>query len=728
MNYSSPNSHPHYSPSNPNVSSQLEGNLYAKQGASMTWKPQYLQASSNELNIYDKKGGNLLFTLNLHDYQVIWHGALQEKHTLVLKNKGERIKDIRWLYVGADSETNARNWYHFFLSMADRKVPNLNGLSGPLGDVPVTEMATDVFETRRGSEKNRMSNTSERSGNSRSPRDSWKSPARNMNNGNENNNRGTLWDSNQGKSDTKIYGNTNGANSDEFALPDEAPVWVEKIFHEHIKNNMIWKDVGDIPIAGGKWRGLEQDGRRMTLCQHKEDSQLFRAEFRFDRVSAEKVFKVMLDLENKKRWESSIDAMKVLFYAPTSKQAVVQEIYKSDGLFERKREFVYTRYVFKTQDSYFIVMKSVQDSAISGFSKALSISSCRGTMNYYILQVVEKNRSVYLSILTKLTNGGLITASQDSKLSAKHLRNIKDIEKILHNISDSAASDVTIVPSPEKERDRKPKFVVNDELRKNGFDSQEDAYWRKKGGALSEKGKRTSYVDTIEVDIPRNRTEVKPSINLSAARMMSEEENLRDEDINEKMLTNMIKDKKGSGPAPLEIDLSGHSLEEVRTFARSKPSAAAVVEEDLIEDDQPLNPIEDEETLLALLEKMKRGGHVIECIDKRVRRRGLNRIQQTAKIQDINGDFMCGNSWRRDPNGGLEFIDDEVIQRQKQVVMSLLKTMGRNIMEGKSLTSMSLPIIINGKQTILHRAAMNCAYAPLYLPIAAEKKRSSRSL
>jgi len=308
----------------------------------------------------------------------------------------------------------------------------------------------------------------------------------------------------------------------------------------------------------------------------------------------------------------------------------------------------------------------------------------------------------------------LISTAQDTKLTSKRLRNIKEIEKVLHNISETAASDVTIVPSPAREKGKKPKFVVNEELIRNGFDSQEDAYWRKKGDTASEKEKGSSYVHPIEVDIPRSRQ----VINLSSARLMSEEENLKDEDINEKMLT-MSHQKRRPGPDPLEIDLSGHSLEEVRPFTRSPVPA---IEEDYVDEHQPLNPVEDEASLMVLLEKMKRNGHVIECIDKKVRRKGLNRKQREAMIPDINGDFMCATSWKRDPNGGLEFIDQEVIKRQKQVVLSLLQTMGRNILEGKSLVNMSLPIIINGKQTTLHRAAMNCAYAPVYLPIAAEKR------
>ena len=66
---------------------------------------------------------------------------------------------------------------------------------------------------------------------------------------------------------------------------------------------------------------------------------------------------------------------------------------RSEGLFERKREFVYTRYVFRSQDSYFIIQQSLKDSAITtGFSKPLKIASCRGTINYF-----SKNNIFYYS-------------------------------------------------------------------------------------------------------------------------------------------------------------------------------------------------------------------------------------------------------------------------------------------------------------------------------------------
>ncbi len=193
-------------------------------------------------------------------------------------------------------------------------------------------MITDAFETRRYSEKNRMSNISERSGKSGSQNyspDIWKSPTKSVENNNNSNYKGNLWHSNQGPSDTKIQGgNFAAGNNGEFALPDEAPVWVEKIFAESIKSNVIWKDVGEMTIIGGKWKGLEQQGSKMTICQYKDDAQLFRAEFKFEKVSAEKVFKVILDVENKKKWDDSLDNLKMLFYAPTTKQAVIQEIYK----------------------------------------------------------------------------------------------------------------------------------------------------------------------------------------------------------------------------------------------------------------------------------------------------------------------------------------------------------------------------------------------------------------
>lgn len=50
----------------------------------------------------------------------------------------------------------------------------------------------------------------------------------------------------------------------------------------------------------------------------------------------------------------------------------------------------------------------------------------------------------------------------------------------------------------------------------------------------------------------------------------------------------------------------------------------------------------------------------------------------------------------------------------------MVKGMGRNLLEGKSIMNVSLPIIIFSKDTLLMRAAQLLGYAPIYLKDAAK--------
>jgi len=121
MSYLSPISknyspNPYSSPSRENNLTQMEGYLFTKQGVSMIWKQYYVQASPSVFIAFEEKEDQAAFTLHLNQYQISWHGRLQDKFSFVLKNKRDSIRDIRWLYVGADSELVARNWYHYLLN------------------------------------------------------------------------------------------------------------------------------------------------------------------------------------------------------------------------------------------------------------------------------------------------------------------------------------------------------------------------------------------------------------------------------------------------------------------------------------------------------------------------------------------------------------------------------------------------------------------------------------
>eukprot|EP00826_Nyctotherus_ovalis_P048672 TRINITY_DN5757_c0_g1_i14.p1 TRINITY_DN5757_c0_g1~~TRINITY_DN5757_c0_g1_i14.p1 ORF type:complete len:418 (+),score=154.50 TRINITY_DN5757_c0_g1_i14:73-1326(+) len=67
------------------------------------------------------------------------------------------------------------------------------------------------------------------------------------------------------------------------------------------------------------------------------------------------------------------------------------------------------------------------------------------------------------------------------------------------------------------------------------------------------------------------------------------------------------------------------------------------------------------------------------------------------------------------PKEGLLYRDSETISRQRKAILQLIKTLGSNILRGKSLMNISMPVSIFDKATMLQRAAIDFTYAPIYM-------------
>lgn len=76
----------------------------------------------------------------------------------------------------------------------------------------------------------------------------------------------------------------------------------------------------------------------------------------------------------------------------------------------------------------------------------------------------------------------------------------------------------------------------------------------------------------------------------------------------------------------------------------------------------------------------------------------------------------------RAPQGGVKFTDVEEVNRQKGVIMHLVKSLGSNLLEGKSMINISLPVRIFEPRSFLQRMTDIWAYAPLFLTKAAKEK------
>lgn len=114
------------------------------------------------------------------------------------------------------------------------------------------------------------------------------------------------------------------------------------------------------------------------------------------------------------------------------------------------------------------------------------------------------------------------------------------------------------------------------------------------------------------------------------------------------------------------------------------------------------------------LDKINTGKVVRECVDPMVPYPDLSKYKD-IKIAEKQGHWLLGTDFKRDPTLGLEVLNQEWINSQKKVLTHILKNMGKNILEGKSIMNMSLPVSIFSTDSILQRAAKTITYAPVFV-------------
>lgn len=68
-------------------------------------------------------------------------------------------------------------------------------------------------------------------------------------------------------------------------------------------------------------------------------------------------------------------------------------------------------------------------------------------------------------------------------------------------------------------------------------------------------------------------------------------------------------------------------------------------------------------------------------------------------------------------NNDMVFVNQKAIDAQKDVIKYILKQIGTNLLAGKSVMNMSLPVEIFDSRSILERSSASMGYVPsLFLP------------
>ncbi|CAD8206494.1 unnamed protein product [Paramecium octaurelia] len=97
---------------------------------------------------------------------------------------------------------------------------------------------------------------------------------------------------------------------------------------------------------------------------------------------------------------------------------------------------------------------------------------------------------------------------------------------------------------------------------------------------------------------------------------------------------------------------------------------------------------------------------------------GLDKQLETSKE---DGHFLLTKYYELDPKkGGLVYTNKKLVSDQRSVLLDIIKRMGSNLLSGKSLMSVSLPIQVFEARSFLERMARAQGHAPIFLEKAAQ--------
>lgn len=126
----------------------------------------------------------------------------------------------------------------------------------------------------------------------------------------------------------------------------------------------------------------------------------------------------------------------------------------------------------------------------------------------------------------------------------------------------------------------------------------------------------------------------------------------------------------------------------------------------------------DRSDYMKLLEVITSNEHSIRAINKRYI---LHPVRTKEKFQSIYPEhYIFNKDWVKLKEGGLSYHNKKNVDNQKKVAGYLLKKIGKNLLTGKSIMNISMPIDIFDTTSFLERIAYSFTNIPIFLEKAAK--------
>ena len=412
---------------------------------------------------------------------------------------------------------------------------------------------------------------------------------------------------------------------------------------------------------------LIHSGGNMRLLQYDTEPHTFKV-FSILHYDILTILNCFLEPNNYRNWNNTISEHKVVQIIEGLSSVIVQEKRDYKLTLYKTREFYFSRTIIPLKDmtQFIILDKSIPkpNENTHGFWEI------PGNLNFNIMTILphKNNPKCHLLILwTQVDNQGiLLTNNQNKELTIKYLSQFENLETFLAQRS----------------------FFANN--------SKQEIFGRYMflKAALSRASMNEKHKSSIDIQPDNSESKI----------------------IEKKMQ---------------DFELLFERIEDppVKRTSKKKSSfiedKASVIKENTKEQEEHKSSIIIRKTAPLglqssdqLLELLNSNQHIIQILKHHYRIAPEHMTHDNIRYQPIDketGHYAISNDWSRAKEGGLLWYNKKELEVQGKVLSYLIKRLGSNLIQGKSVINISLPVDLFDIKSFLERIAFSYTYAPYFL-------------
>ncbi|CAD8095795.1 unnamed protein product [Paramecium sonneborni] len=479
---------------------------------------------------------------------------------------------------------------------------------------------------------------------------------------------------------------------------------------------------------------LFQDSIR--IMQNKYDSKNFRVYLPIIDATLSGIVMALFDTKTQTKWNKQIQNIEQLENLGLT-TVKIKETRLPYEYFYQTRIFTYLRQFYFKNNAIFVIEKSNDKS-----SSNINWNICA----VFLFQNIPK----LFIVDTKIINGGYITQNQDIQLTIQYLKEYAHLISYVMELKLQTQTPQFILdlisiyenyPAKSKKtqqlvnKEKVAEFVENTAVNNYMHKSQPQIQQKEENELITQDSLQhvqfkqkhlprfQNNYDSMQSNLNQIRIQDGTLINQQTQEaIINQEQTIEQKQVLDVDIVNKIVSGQNE-KINIEQKISSENVKDVQqqNFGDGSNSDIELDDEFMHQDIRPeweksqliLNQDEFYKELLSFVQKCQMWNSQLHPYITTIKEED----QQYEQIKEIEGQhFFYKDEWQFDNKKGyLKFVNTKKLEAQKKVFRYIISKIGSNLLKGKSILSVSLPVYVFEKRTNLQRFGESFSYAPQIL-------------